>query len=194
MDFMKHIRDYGIDYHITEPHRLQQNWSETVIQEIKKQWFWQITKCKVPKQLWDYDIVWVCEIMSLTSNSSFSFDGCTPMEQVAGETPDISEYLDFGVYDWVWYKDNAGLGVIRVGWWLSVAYHVSNLMFYWILTETGRVIACTTVQHVTNLELNTDKVKQWCQQYDQCVTEILNDSNHIIPHGDDIVLQDWNDY
>ena len=32
------------------------------------------------------------------------------MEQIMGETPDISEYLDFGFYDWVWYKDNAGLG------------------------------------------------------------------------------------
>ena len=114
MDFMKHIWDYGIDYHITEPHRPQWNWAETVIQEIKKQWFWQITKCKVLKQLWDYDIVWACEIMSITSNSSFSLDGCTPMEQVTGETPDISEYVDFGVYDWVWYKDNAGLGVFHV--------------------------------------------------------------------------------
>ena len=32
------------------------------------------------------------------------------MEQITGETPDISEYLDFGFYNWVWYKDNAGLG------------------------------------------------------------------------------------
>ena len=24
-DFMKHIQDYGINYHITEPHRPQQN-------------------------------------------------------------------------------------------------------------------------------------------------------------------------
>jgi hypothetical protein len=50
--------------------------------------------------------------MSLTANSSFSLDGRTPMEQVTGETPDISEYLDFGIYDWVWFKDNAGLGEI----------------------------------------------------------------------------------
>ena len=30
-DFMKHIRDFGIDYHITEPYRPQQNRAETVI-------------------------------------------------------------------------------------------------------------------------------------------------------------------
>jgi hypothetical protein len=29
---------------------------------------------------------------------------------------------------------------------------------------------------------------------DQRVTEILNDTNYNIPHGNDIVLQDWNDF
>ena len=56
--------------------------------------------------------MWACEVMSLTSNSSFSLDGRTPLEQVTGETPDISEYLHFGFYDWVWYKDNTGLARI----------------------------------------------------------------------------------
>lgn len=26
------------------------------------------------------------------------------------------------------------------------------------------------------------------------MTEILRDANHVVPHGDDIVLQDWNDF
>ena len=69
-----------------------------------------MVKRNVPKRLWDYGIVWACEIMCLTLNSSFSLEGWTPMEQIMGETPDISEYLDFGFYDWVWYKDNTGLG------------------------------------------------------------------------------------
>ena len=114
------------------------------------------------------------------------------MEQLTGETPDISEYLDFGFYDWIWYKDNAGLGENRIGRWLGVAHKVGNLMSYWILTEAGRVIARTTVQRITNLELTTDEVKQRCTQYDQRVAEILSDANHIVPHGEDIVLQDWN--
>jgi hypothetical protein len=59
--------------------------------------------------------------------------------------------------------------------------------------DAGHVIARTTVQQVTNLEQTTDEVRQRCQHFDQRVTDILNDANHIIPHGDDIVLQDWND-
>jgi len=31
-EFMKYVRDYGIDYHLIEPHRPQQNRAETVIQ------------------------------------------------------------------------------------------------------------------------------------------------------------------
>ena len=52
----------------------------------------------------------MCETMSLTaSNSLFALEGWTPIEQITGETPDISEYMDFGIYDWVLYKDNAGV-------------------------------------------------------------------------------------
>ena len=54
-------------------------------------------KRRVPKQLWDYGIVWVCETMSLMSSSSFALEGRTPIKQITGMTPDISGYLlDFG--------------------------------------------------------------------------------------------------
>ena len=72
---MKQILYNHIDYHIIEPYRPQQNRAETVIREVKKRWFRQMTRRHVPKRLWDYGIVWACEIMSLTSNSSFSIEG-----------------------------------------------------------------------------------------------------------------------
>jgi hypothetical protein len=106
----------------------------------------------------------------------------------------FKEYLDFGFYDWVWYKDNAGLGESYIGRWLGVAHRVGNLMSYGILTEKGRVIAWTTVQRVTNLELSTTEVLQKCHCYDQRVAEILKDENHIVPHDSDILLQDWNQF
>jgi hypothetical protein len=121
---MKQIRSHGINYHIIEPHKPQQNRAETVIREVKKRWFRQMVKRKVPKRLWDYGIVWACEIMTLTSNSSFFLDERTPMEQMTGETPNISEYLDFSFYDWIWYKDNAGLGENELDYgsaWLTVS-------------------------------------------------------------------------
>jgi hypothetical protein len=78
--------------------------------------------------------------MSLTSNSTFNLDGRTLMEQITGKTLGISEYLNFGFYDWIWYKDNAGLGENKIGRWLGVAHQVGNLMSYWILAITEHVI------------------------------------------------------
>jgi hypothetical protein len=61
--------------------------------------------------------------MSLTANSSFQLEGHTPLEQVTGETPEISKYLDFSFYDWVRYRDNAGLVTICLEF--GCAYHTA---------------------------------------------------------------------
>ena len=66
-------------------------------------------KCNVPKRLWNYGIDWVCETGNVTVNSSRYADGRTPIEHITGITPDISEYLDFGFYDWVLFKRNGGV-------------------------------------------------------------------------------------
>ena len=88
---------------------------------------------QVPARLWDYGMRWVSDIMSLTYTSAGDINGCVPLTRVTGETADISEYLDFGFYDYVWYKDNAGLGPQLPGRWLSVAEHHGNLMCYYVL-------------------------------------------------------------
>ncbi len=116
------------------------------------------------------------------------------MEQLTGETPDISEYLDFSFYDWVWYKDNAGVGDNMFGRWLGVSHRVGNLMSYWILTNHSRVISRTTVQRVTNLERSTMEVKQRSQEFDEHIRELLIDDNHIIQDGNERQLQDWDDF
>ena len=81
-------------------------------------------KKNIPDRLWDYGIDYVCETANLTVNSSRYSDGKTPLEIITGETPDLSEYLDFGFYDWVTYQNNDGLGVPEVGRWLGVSHRV----------------------------------------------------------------------
>jgi hypothetical protein len=92
-EFMQNVRKHGIEHHVSKPHRPQQNRAESIIREVKKWWFQQMTKLWVPTRLWDYGIVWVCKIMSLSANSVFSLAGRAPIEQITGQTPDISEYL-----------------------------------------------------------------------------------------------------
>jgi hypothetical protein len=86
-------------------------------------------------------------------------EGACLLQGVTGKTIYISEYLDFGFYDHISYKANAGLGPKDYGRWLGVSHRVGGLMAYWVLTIKGKVISRTTVQRVTNLEKQTDKVK-----------------------------------
>ena len=79
-------------------------------------------------------------------------DGGVPLENITGETEDISDYLDFGFYDRVWFHENAGLGERGLGPWLGVLHCSDGAMSCWILKENGYVVSQTTVQRITNLE------------------------------------------
>jgi hypothetical protein len=80
------------------------------------------------------------------------------------------ENLDFGFYDHVSFKENAGLGVTSIGRWLGVSHRVGGLMSYWIPTIKGAVISHTTVQSVTALEKETDEVKAAVVEFDSKIS------------------------
>jgi hypothetical protein len=88
------------------------------------------------------------------------------LEAVTGEPTDTSEYLDFGFYDHVSYKENAGLGMTAVGRWLGASHRVGGLMSHWMLMQGGAVISRTTAQRITNLEKETDEIKASMQEHD----------------------------
>ena len=80
--------------------------------------------------------------------------GRTPLEVLTGDTPDISEWIEFKFYDRVWYWDNQyDLSEPKLGRWLGVSHRVGSALCCWILSLKGKIYARTTVQHNT-----TDKV------------------------------------
>lgn len=106
---MKLVKKNEINWHVSAPRRPNQNPAEGSIRELKKKFYRIKLKKGVSDRLWDYLVKWVCEINNVTVNSSRYAGGRTPMEIITGVTPDITEYLDFGFYDWEKYKANAGL-------------------------------------------------------------------------------------
>jgi hypothetical protein len=62
---------------------------------------------------------WVGETMSRTHLRAHHIDGGVPLQGIIGDTVDISNYLEFGFYDRVWFRDNAGLAEPLHGRWLS---------------------------------------------------------------------------
>ena len=135
----------------------------------------------VPERLWDFCFNWICETGSLSVSSSKYAKGRTPMEYISGETPDISEYLDFSFYDWVVFRNNAGVGPSKIGRWLGVSHKVGPLMSYWILPVSGIPISCVTVQRLTNLEQQTTVWKKRMEEYDEKIAERLKIKNSSVP-------------
>lgn len=164
--FQAKLRKYNIQSRRSEPDRPNQNPAEGVIREIRKKWYRQIFRTNCPRRLWNYGIPYVCAIMRMTASYSGRLRGRTPLENLTGETPDISEYLDFGFYDLVWYKEDAGIGEIKLGRFLDVSHSVGSLMSYHILPCSGIPVSRTTVQRVTELEKQTDANKARIIKFD----------------------------
>ena len=189
--FMDQVRKHHIDLHTTEPGRYIQSKVEGVIHELRKSWFRTMHRKRVPKRLWDYGLMWVSEVRVRTSTDATDLKGRTPLERITGDTVDISEYLDFGFYDWCWYHENAGLGPTKLGRWLGVAHRVGGLMSYWLLMINCTVIARTTVQRVTSLEMQTTHMKERAQAFDEATKAKIKDSEHIILEGGKTQPYDW---
>ena len=111
-----------------------------------RQFYTIMRSAKVPKQLWDYLIIWICETSNLSVSSTKYTNGRTPIEIISGDTPDISKYLDFSFYNWVSYRTNAGLGKVSVGRWIGVSHKIGQLMSYSVLPVSGKPISTTNVQ------------------------------------------------
>ena len=193
MEFAATVRKHGIDIHLTEPDQHNQSKVEGVIRELRKRWFRVMLMQQVPNRLCDYGIRWVCQIMQRTASNSERLQNRTPLERLMGETPNISEYLDFSFYNWCWYNDNAGLGETKLGCWLGVLHHVGSLMSYWVLMLKGRVISWTTVSQVTNLEKQQTDVNHRTAEFDSAITARFNDDEHVLVEGGKIQPQDWSE-
>ena len=110
---------------------------------------------------------------------------------MTGETPEISEYIDFGFYDPCWYKENAGMGETKMGRWLGVSHKTGSLMAFWILTPSCRVVSRTSVQRITNLELQEETNKRKLTAFDDAVKGYLLDYNHVLNDGSKSEPYDW---
>ena len=191
---MEQVRKHHIDIHTTKPNWQNQSKVEGVIHELRKNWFHTMHRKRVPRRLWDCGLKWVSEVHVRTSSDAADLKGRTPLEQITGNTVDISKYLDFGFYYWCWYHKNAGLGPTKLGRWLSVVHKAGRLMSYWILTVNCTVITRTTVQRVTSLEMQPDHMKERAQAFDEAIKARIKDSDHTILEGGKTQPYDWTDH
>ena len=115
----------------TEPYSPFQNRTEGRIKMFKQRVTDLINKYNIPKILWDMVANYVCEIHNLTS--SIILDGRTPSETVSSNTPGISEYTTFHLYDPCFYFDSIDAFTNtkeKLGRWMGVSHRIGQAMCY----------------------------------------------------------------
>ena len=87
----------------------------------------------------------------------------TAYEEVTGETPNISEWLDFEFYDLVWWLDNTKQHPFekrQLARWLGISHCVGSDLCYWLITESGKLMSKTFVEHVVQADYIEPTKKQ----------------------------------
>ena len=191
--FQGTLRKYNITSKKSLPDRSNQNPAEGVIRELRKKWFRTMFKVGCPRRLWNYGLPHVAKVMQHTASHAGTLNGRTPIEKLTGETPDISQYLDFGFYDWVTYKHDAGLGEVKIGRFLGMSHEVGSLMSYWVLPVSGIPESRTSVQRLTILEKGTEANIARMQDFQEKINVRFKEDSEIIPQSHPSI-DDWSEF
>ena len=175
----------NISQTIVEPHSPWQNRAESEIRELKKQTRRVMTRTRAHLRLWDYCAEWVSETRCRTAHPLWTLHGRTPYETVTGNTPDISEWMEFDWYQPVRYHDSTAFPepVAHLGRWLGISHRVGQAMCYWILPVSGVPISRTTVQAVPLDEQRSHEFEAELKAFDQSVSLVLarGDNDTVYP-------------
>ena len=73
-------------------------------------------RMRLTQKLWYYGLMWISETLSLTHVTAGrgTYVGHISLNQLTGQTSNILEYLDFGFYDQVWFKNNSGTSLFEL--------------------------------------------------------------------------------
>jgi hypothetical protein len=189
-------KSHGIAMSNTEPYSPWQNRAEGLIKEIKRHVRRLMSRTRSPKRLWDYCAVYVSDLRNRLALPLYQLHGRTPYEILTGNTPDISEYLEYEWYQPVWVHNPATFPEQQrvIGRWLGVAHRVGQAMCYWILPSSGIPIARSTIQSISRDELQTDAVKAALREYDAEIAIKLGESDDTaLPKDLHIYLEDEED-
>ena len=165
---------------------------DTQIRELKRRIQNKAAEKNVPRRIWDFLAEHQSQIMSFIPQGPSARTG---YGMVTGQTPDISEFLDFDFYDLVWYHvdQHASTGTPnrKLARWVGVAHRIGTALCYWLLPVSGRPIAETTVQHVTAEDLRNPDIKAQVDEFNENLNKRLSDENFQV--HDDFYVEDFYD-
>jgi hypothetical protein len=160
----------------SEPYSPWQVRAELGNRELKKAVRYTLYKTNAPRRLWDFCATYQAKIRNLTAHPLYALQGRTPHELVTGNTPDISEYTDYQWYQTIWYLDQDASfpeDKRKLAKWLGVAHRVGQALCYYILTSNGKVLVRSSVQALTEEELQATNVQNAIATLDQNIMSAI---------------------
>ena len=97
---------------------------------------------RVPKCIWNFGYVHAGELLTRMVRR---YDLRSGYQVVLGGTPDISKWIEFGLYDYVWFLHTPTNDMLdetaQIGRWLGAAHNVSSHLCYYVLSITVHDLA-----------------------------------------------------
>jgi len=171
--FKKAVNSDGVDYTMAERGRKNQNWAaELSIGLLRRRWNKFKRQLSIPDRLWDFGLVHLADLDNFLPGKN----GRSRWENVRGFTPDIAKYCDFMLFDLcnVLFE-----GENCLGRWLGVSHRIGNRCTYWILRETGQVIATSNVTHLTVEEWQDPRKQDAIKAFNAAIDTALSPDNHV---------------
>ena len=182
-EYRKMVRKFNIPHSHTEPHSPWQNRAEFAIGEIKKYARRCMQKTETPIRLWCYAYEYSADLLCLCATGRFDLKGRTPYETVMNSTPDISEYVTYGWFQYCWFYDEntKSKSLCR---WLGPAHHVGQAFCSYLLLANGQVITRSSVIPIQDEELENDHMREQCSRFMKQVNEKIGNRKQPIYDND----------
>lgn len=189
-EWSKKCRKHRVHQRTTEPHTPWQNIAELVGGIVKRKVRRLMKSKNVPIVLWDYCWTYVCALRTLTCTDNIHLDGHTPFSKIHHYSPDISEFITFSFFDWVWYHDPRDPDRSLIGRWLGPAHDIGQGFAYHILTEKGTVKTRSSVAPITDTEMQAPDLKVQLEHFTQSMESVIGNHTKATTNKCDDVADD----
>ena len=151
----KTANNHTVNCTSTEPHSLWQNRADPGINMVKKHARRAINQERIPGEAWDYVLSLSAEVLS---HLAFTVNGNRMgIENVLGDSPDISHRLYFDIYQPIHYLEQVVAFpqdrqlLVR---WLGPLHDVGQALYFWTtMKPTGKVISQSKVKAITKSDI-----------------------------------------
>ena len=157
--FKEDCRDTSVQVQQLKYNTPWANRSEGAVQEKKGAKRREMMKLACPAKLWDYCAELQAKIRCHTAHNIPTLNGQVPETVVTGNTAYISELVEFGWYQWVYYRDattSFPLPKEAPGKYLGPSDNVGSRISMWILKQNGEIVSRTTLRTLTDSELASE--------------------------------------